>query len=487
MNFLDSADCSPINDCIPNCYPLGDVVDFVRSPWVPVIIEGVRVPMFLYTGAKVTILYSDFLNRLCPGKEFPDRGRTVRSLGGNHVAVRGPVTLTVEICCRILSHPVYFCDGVSTPLLGFDAITAASLVIDTEARQIWSKDTALYENTVSFASSRSDTSSTAEPSTFVNSSDISLTTTDPSSSTIAPSLSVDNLSTAAAAVTTAVLSSSVISLPVATTTPSVVPSETVRLPTRESSGPCDYCSAASTTLSSTTTDLDGSACTTATVSPAFDSIQLDPRAPSFVPASVVCPSVFVSDPVVDDNLSLNDEFELSEETQLKVPVSSLDTKELELPDHVNDLFVQTVEGLDLPHDTIEGLKALLFDHRDTFASSSSDFGFCPLVEHDIDTGDARPIKQSPRRPPVAAREAEDEILDEMLATGVIEPSTSSCASPVCLVKKKDGTFRFFIDYRRVNAVSKKTRIRFLTFRMLSTTCVGHNILRPLIYSVGTGN
>jgi len=78
-----------------------------------------------------------------------------------------------------------------------------------------------------------------------------------------------------------------------------------------------------------------------------------------------------------------------------------------------------------------------------------------LVEHDIDTGDARPIKQSPRRPPLAAREAEDEILNEMLATCVIEPSISSWASPVCLVKKKDGTFRFCIDYRRVNAVSKK--------------------------------
>jgi len=261
VNFLDSADCSPINDCIPNCYPLGDGIDFVRSPWVPVIIEGVRVPMLLDTGAEVTIVSSDFLNRLCPGQEFPDRGRTVRLLGGNQV--RGPVTLTVEICCRILSHPVYFCDGASTPLLGFDAITAASLVIDTEARQIWSKDTVLYENTVSFAPSRSDTSSTAEPSTFVNSSDISLTTTDPSPSTIAPSLSVDNLSTAAAAVTTTDLSSSVISSSVATATSSVVPSETVRLPTRESSEPCDYCS---TTLSSTTTDLDGSACTTATVS-----------------------------------------------------------------------------------------------------------------------------------------------------------------------------------------------------------------------------
>ena len=138
-----------------------------------------------------------------------------------------------------------------------------------------------------------------------------------------------------------------------------------------------------------------------------------------------------------------------------MPVSLSNTSEMELPDHVNDLFLQTVEDLDLPHETIKGLKQLLHDHRETFASSSVDLGFCPLVEHDIDTGDARPIKQSPRRPRLAAREAEGDILEEMLATGVIEPSTSSWALPVCLVKKKDGTFRFCIDYRRVNAVSKK--------------------------------
>jgi len=93
----------------------------------------------------------------------------------------------------------------------------------------------------------------------------------------------------------------------------VVPSETVRLPTRESSGPCDYRSAAPTTSSSTTTDLDDFACATATVSPASDSVQLDPLAPRFVPASVtVSPSVFTSESVV--NSDVNDENELSEGT-----------------------------------------------------------------------------------------------------------------------------------------------------------------------------
>jgi len=52
--------------------------------------------------------------------------------------------LTIEICCQVLQHPVYFCDGATTPLLGYDVVSAASLVIDTEARQLWSKHTVQY-------------------------------------------------------------------------------------------------------------------------------------------------------------------------------------------------------------------------------------------------------------------------------------------------------------------------------------------------------
>ena len=94
-------------------------------------------------------------------------------------------------------------------------------------------------------------------------------------------------------------------------------------------------------------------------------------------------------------------------------------------------------------------------HRDVFATSPTDIGFCDLLEHDIDTADAAPIRQPPRRPRLASGTAEDDLIAEMLAAGVIEPSDSPLASPVCLAKKPDGSYRFCVDYRRVNAVYRK--------------------------------
>ena len=158
-----------------------------------------------------------------------------------------------------------------------------------------------------------------------------------------------------------------------------------------------------------------------------------------------------------------------------------------LPEHVTQLFLDTSQQDDFPIEATHGLKQLLIDYWHTFATSTSDIGFCSILQHDIDTGDAYPIRQAPRKPPLAAREAEDKILNEMLKTGVIEPSMSSWASPDCLVRKKDNTFRFCIDYRRVNAVSKKDAYPIPDIQDTLDNLRVPNTLPPLICSQGIGN
>jgi hypothetical protein len=78
-----------------------------------------------------------------------------------------------------------------------------------------------------------------------------------------------------------------------------------------------------------------------------------------------------------------------------------------------------------------------------------------LAEHTIDTGNAKPVAQPPRRVSPHNREVIREAIKKMLDAGIISPSRSPWASPVVLVPKKTGEVRFAIDYRKLNDVTKK--------------------------------
>ena len=70
-------------------------------------------------------------------------------------------------------------------------------------------------------------------------------------------------------------------------------------------------------------------------------------------------------------------------------------------------------------------------------------------------GDARPIKQQPYRVSNTQRREIDCHISNMLDQNIIQISTSPWSSPVVLVKKKDGSTRFCVDYRKLNAVTHK--------------------------------
>jgi hypothetical protein len=64
------------------------------------------------------------------------------------------------------------------------------------------------------------------------------------------------------------------------------------------------------------------------------------------------------------------------------------------------------------------------------------------------------------RPYIYSPEQKDEIerhISTMLQSGLIVPSLSPFASPVLLVKKKDNTWRFCVDYRKLNNITAKNR------------------------------
>lgn len=79
---------------------------------------------------------------------------------------------------------------------------------------------------------------------------------------------------------------------------------------------------------------------------------------------------------------------------------------------------------------------------------------------------AQPFNIRPYRyPPVLKDEIEKQVSD-MLAQGVIQKKWNPFASPVLLVKKKDNTWRFCVDYRYLNALTLKSRYPVPVFDQL---------------------
>lgn len=77
-----------------------------------------------------------------------------------------------------------------------------------------------------------------------------------------------------------------------------------------------------------------------------------------------------------------------------------------------------------------------------------------LLEHDIEVGDAEPIRQRFYRFSQEKRTQLESEVNYMLENNIAEPSCSSWASPCVLVSKPDQTFRPCTDFRKVNNVTK---------------------------------
>ncbi|GFW94955.1 retrovirus-related Pol polyprotein from transposon 412 [Trichonephila clavipes] len=114
-----------------------------------------------------------------------------------------------------------------------------------------------------------------------------------------------------------------------------------------------------------------------------------------------------------------------------------------------------LENAELSPEQKSSAERLFQEFEDVFSRNSSDIGHTTVTQHRIDTADHPPIKQHPRCLPFAKQEEVGTLLREMQENDIIEPSSSPWASPIVLVRKKDGSTRFCVDYRKLNDVTKK--------------------------------
>lgn len=120
---------------------------------------------------------------------------------------------------------------------------------------------------------------------------------------------------------------------------------------------------------------------------------------------------------------------------------------------MQDLFQKSTEECSPEENQI--MAELFQKFSNTFSKDEINLGRTTLVEHHIDNGDAKPIKQTLRGVPMAYANEEKNIIDKMQKQGIIQKSTSPWSSPLLLAMKKNGTVRPCVDYRKLNSVTTK--------------------------------
>ena len=158
-----------------------------------------------------------------------------------------------------------------------------------------------------------------------------------------------------------------------------------------------------------------------------------------------------------------DEYDVKEVAQLAAAVEEDESLVDEEPPLVSkekalEQFEQLIPGLNVDwtsftDEQITQVIALVKKYRHLFSSKQSSPGGAKGIEHRIDTGNHYPFSCPPRRVSPREREIIDELVKEMLDTGVCSTSNSPWASPIVLIPKKDGSIRFCVDYRKLNSVT----------------------------------
>ena len=109
-----------------------------------------------------------------------------------------------------------------------------------------------------------------------------------------------------------------------------------------------------------------------------------------------------------------------------------------------------IENPTLTREDVAKFIAFLMKNKKVFASTLARLGYATEYQHSIETNDAKPVSLRFYRTSPKIQKEIDAQIEELLRHGIIEPSTSAWSSPVVMVRKPDGSYRFAVDYRELN-------------------------------------
>ena len=113
-----------------------------------------------------------------------------------------------------------------------------------------------------------------------------------------------------------------------------------------------------------------------------------------------------------------------------------------------------ISNSDLDPSEEKALLSLIDSYHDVFLAGEHDLGRTDFVQHEILTEPCAPKHCHNYRQPQPLRVEAQRQVDMLLEQDVIEPSTSPWNSPVLMVPKKDGSFRFCVDFRKLNSITQ---------------------------------
>lgn len=113
-----------------------------------------------------------------------------------------------------------------------------------------------------------------------------------------------------------------------------------------------------------------------------------------------------------------------------------------------------VSPLEHSHELSNDQTRALSEAVNSFAFSTDNrIGFTAVVEHSIDTGEAKPIKQRQYTVSPYLQTEIDQEIDRMLVLDIIEPATSPWSNPMVAARKANGKLRYCLDARKLNSVT----------------------------------